>query len=93
MDVDACYRCKPFVLQCSPVERASRSLAETGLFFRVFEVLLSCLFSVRFLEGAGRVFWRPFGSFWINFEVGVIFVTFGWIRWISENVSFTVVKH
>ena len=30
MDVDACYRCKPFVLQCSPVERASRSLAETG---------------------------------------------------------------
>ena len=62
-------------------------------FFGVFEVLFPCLFSVRFLEGAGRVFWRPFGSFWINFEVGVIFVTFGWIRWISENVSFTVVKH
>ena len=69
VDVDACYRCKPFVLQCSPVERASRSLARTGLFFSVFEVLFSCLFSARFLEGVGRVFWRPYGSFWINFEV------------------------
>ena len=38
-------------------------------FFRVFEVLFSCLFSSRFLEGVGRVFWRPYGSFWINFEV------------------------
>ena len=66
MDVDACYRCKPFVLQCSPVERASRSLAETGSFFRVLELLFSCLFSARFLEGVGRVFWRPYGSFWIN---------------------------
>ena len=63
MDVDACYRCKPFVLQCSPVERASRSLAETGLFFRVFEDLFSFLVFVRFLEGVGRVFWRPSGPF------------------------------
>ena len=38
-------------------------------FFGVFEVLFSCLFSARFLEGVGRVFWRPYGSFWINFEV------------------------
>ena len=38
-------------------------------FFSVFEVLFSCLFSARFLEGVGRVFWRPYGSFWINFEV------------------------
>ena len=64
-----CYRCKSFVLQCSPLERASRSLAKTGSCFRVFEVLFSCLFSARFLEGVGRVFWRPYGSFWINFEV------------------------
>ena len=35
----------------------------------VFEVLFSCLFSVRFLEGLGVVFERPYGSFWINFEV------------------------
>ena len=74
MDVDACYRCKPFVLQCSPVERASRSLAETGLFFSVFEVLFSCLFSARFLEGVGVVFWRPYGSFWSN--LGVIWESF-----------------
>ena len=45
----------------------ARRLAD--LFFRVFEVLFSCLFSARFLEGVGRVFWRPYGSFWINFEV------------------------
>ena len=50
-------------------ERASRSLAKTGLFFRVFELLFSCLFFVRLMEGVGRVFWRPCGSFWINFEV------------------------
>ena len=48
-----------FFLQCSSLERASRSLAKTGLFFRVFEVLFSCVFSVRFLEGLGVVFWRP----------------------------------
>ena len=91
VDVDACYRCKPFVLQCSPVERASRSLAETGSYFRVFEVLFSSLFSARFLEGVGRVFWRPYGSFWINF--GSNFCDFLGIRWISENVCFTIVKH
>ena len=84
MDVDACYRCKPFVLQCSPVERASRSLAETGLFFSVFEVLFSCLFSVRFLEGVGRVFWRPYDSFWINFEV--IWESF--LRFLGDKVDF-----
>ena len=60
---------KHLFLQCSSVERASRSLAKTGLFFRVFEVLFSCVFSVRFLEGLGVVFERPYGSFWINFEV------------------------
>ena len=38
-------------------------------FFSVSELLFSCLFSVRFVEGVGRVFWRPYGSFWINFEV------------------------
>ena len=50
-------------------ERASRSLAKTGSFFHVLELLFSFLFSARFLEGVGRVFWRPYGSFWINFEV------------------------
>ena len=59
MDVDECYRSKPFVLQRSPLERASRSLAKTGLCFRVFEALFSFLVFVRFLEGVGRVFWRP----------------------------------
>ena len=71
MDVDACYRCKPFVLRCSPVERASRSLAETG-FFMSFSVVFSCLFFVWFLKGLGVVFWRPyrpFGSIGSNFEV------------------------
>ena len=84
MDVDACYRCKPFVLQCSPVERASRSLAETGSFFHVLELLFSCLFSARFLEGVGRVFWRPYGSFWINFEV--IWESF--LRFLGDKVGF-----
>ena len=61
--------CLPVFMRHYILERASRSLAETGLFFRVFEVLFSCLFSARFLEGVGRVFWRPYGSFWINFDV------------------------
>ena len=84
MDVDECYRCKPFVLQCSPVERASRSLAETGSFFHVLELLFGCLFSARFLEGVGRVFWRPYGSCWINFEV--IWESF--LRFLGDTVDF-----
>ena len=91
MDVDECYRCKPFVPQCSPLERASRSLAETGLFFSVFEVLFSCLFSVRFLEWSLSARMAHFGSILRSF--GSHFGDFLRIRWISENVCFTAVKH
>ena len=39
---------KQLFLQCSSLERASRSLAKTGLFFGLFFSCFSCLFSVRF---------------------------------------------
>ena len=57
-------------------ERASRSLAKTGLCFVCFSFFL-CFFSVRFfgvLEGTfgvRRVLWVSFGT-----HFGVIFVTF-----------------
>ena len=60
-----------FFLRCSSFERASRSLAKTGLFW----VSLSSFFRVRFLfvfsEGLGVVFWRP----WVAF--GAILESFG----------------
>ena len=93
MDVDACYRCKPFVLQCSPVERASRSLAKTGLFFSVFEVLFRVCFLLVFwkvLEGSFGARMAHFGSILRSF--GSHFCDFWGIRWISENVRFTIVK-
>ena len=98
MDVDACYRCKPFVLQCSPVERASRSLAETGLFFRVFQVLVWFFFRVCFLFVFWKVLEGSFGARMAHFgsilrSFGSHFCDFLGIRWISENVCFTVVKH
>ena len=89
MDVDACYRCKPFVLQCSPVERASRSLAETGSFL--------CLFRCSFLGHALECFWGTFVGHWIDFA-GIWgafeshFGDFFRIRFIIENVCFSLVK-
>ena len=94
MDVDACYRCKPFVLQCSPVERASRSLAETGLFFHVFQVLFSLCFLFVFwkvLEGSFGARMTRFGSILKSFRSH--FCELLGIRWISESVRFTIVKH
>ena len=68
---------KQLFLQCSSLERASRSLAKTGLFFVFFSFFFLCFFSVRFLGvlegtfGVRRVLWVSFGT-----HFGVIFVTF-----------------
>ena len=68
---------KQLFLQCSSLERASRSLAKTGLFFCFFSIFCFCFFSVRFwgvLEGTfgvRRVLWVSFGT-----HFGINFVTF-----------------
>ena len=90
MDVDACYT---FVLQCSPVERASRSLAKTVLFlvFSRFFFRVSFLFVFwKVLEGSFGTRMAHFGSILKSF--GNHFCDFLGIRWISENVCFTIVK-
>ena len=69
--------CATFFLQCSSLERASRSLAKTGLFFGVFWSLFLSPFSVRLFEvlerslGALGSILEPFGE-----HLGVILVTF-----------------
>ena len=72
-----CNRCETLFLQCSSLERASRSLAKTGLFFSLSEVFFSRSFSVRFFGGLGGASGGPgvdFGAIWRH--LGVIFVTF-----------------
>ena len=88
-----CNRCETFFLQCSSLERASRSLAKTGLFFSLSEVFFSRLFSVRFFGGLGGASgspWVDFGGIWGAF--GGHFCDFLGIRLISQNVCFTIVK-
>ena len=69
--------CETFFLQCSSLERASRSLAKTGLFFGLFWSLFLSPFSVRLFEvlerslGALGSILEPFGE-----HLGVILVTF-----------------
>ena len=69
--------CETFVLQCSSLERASRSLAKTGLFFVFFWDSFGVRFLFTFLgalegplEAIGSI-WEPFGE-----HFGVILVTF-----------------
>ena len=50
---------KQWFLQCSSLERASRSLAKTGLFFCFFFILFFVFFFCSFLGGLGGDFWRP----------------------------------
>ena len=81
--------CEPFFLQCSSLERASRSLAKTGSFL--------CPFRCFFLGHALECLWGPFGGHWVDF--GGIWGAF-WDRfgdffragWVFENVCFIIVK-
>ena len=50
---------KQLFLQCSSFERASRSLAKTGLFFGLFLILFFVFVFCSFLGGLGGDFWRP----------------------------------
>ena len=85
--------CETFFLQWSSLERASRSLAKTGLFLGLFGVFVSCSFSGRVWGGPGG----PRGA--IGVDLGAIWVAF-WghfgdffrIRGIFKNISFTKVK-
>ena len=85
--------CATFFLQCSSLERASRSLAKTGFFFTLFQVLFSCPFPVRLFGGLGGYpggRWVDFGAIW-----GAFWGHFGHffrVRWIFENNGFTIVK-
>ena len=64
---------KQLFLQCSSLERASRSLAKTGFFLGLSGVFFFCLFSVRFLGvpegpfGAPGALWGSFGVVWESF--------------------------
>ena len=68
---------KQLFLQCSSLERASRSLAKTGLFFVFVSSFFFVFFFCSFLGvlegtfGVRRVLWVSFGT-----HFGVIFVTF-----------------
>ena len=64
---------KHFFLQCSSLERASRSFARTVffIFYAFFDFFFLCAFSLVVLR-PGRVFWESFAR-----PLGVIFVTFG----------------
>ena len=72
-----CKSCETFFLQCSSLERASRSLAKTGFFLGLLGVFFLGVFSVRFLGvpegpfGAHGALWGSFGG-----RLGVILVTF-----------------
>ena len=84
---------KHLFLQCSTLERASRSLAKTGSFFVFLGVFVSCSCSGRVWGGPGG----PFGA--IGVDLGAIWGAF-WghfgdffrIRGIFKNISFTEVK-
>ena len=85
--------CATFFLQCSSLERASCSLAKTGLICSLSEVFFSRLFSVRFFGGLGGASgspWVDFGGIWGVF--GSHFAAFLGVRWIFENVCFSIVK-
>ena len=85
-----CKSCETFFLQCSSLERASRSLAKTGFFFGLFRVFVSRSCSGRVWGGLGG----PFGA--IGVDLGAIWGAF-WghfgdffrIRGIFKNISFT----
>ena len=84
---------KQLFLQCSSLERASRSLAKTGLFFGLSEVFFSRLFSVRLFGGLGGAFGGSgvdLGAIWRAF--GGHFCDFFRVRWIFEHNGFTIVK-
>ena len=85
---------KHLFLQCSSVERASRSLAKTGLFFGLWGVFFPCPFSVHFFGGLGGAFgghWVRFGAIWVAFRGH--FSGFFSVRWIFETMCFSIVKH
>ena len=84
---------KHFFLQCSSLERASRSLAKTGLFFVFFGVFFSLRFLFVFLEALEG----PLGAIGVDLEAiwGAFWGHFGdffRIRGIFKNISFTEVK-
>ena len=85
--------CETFFLQCSSLERASRSLAKTGLFF----CFLGTFFRVRFrfvfmgpLKGPVGGSGVDFGAIWGAF--GGHFYHFFGVRGTFENVCFSIVK-
>ena len=85
--------CESFFLQCSSLERASRSLAKTGLFFCLFRVFFLCSFCVTVLGGLQGSFgghWVDLGAIWEAFRCH--FGDFFRLRCIFENVRFTIVK-
>ena len=73
-----CKSCETFFLiQCSSLERASRSLAKTGFLGGLRGVFFFRLFSVRFL-GVPEGTFDAHGALWGSFgdRLGVILVTF-----------------
>ena len=56
-------------------------------------VCFFCLFSLRFFQSAGEVFWRPWSALGVvRWWFGSHFCDFLEVSGISENVCFTVVK-
>ena len=62
--------CEPCFLQCSSLERASRSLAKTGFYFSCWNAwkpaVFHCLFSVLSFWRPWRILWGPLGRFGSN---------------------------